>query len=154
MNSIRVAIDTIRASTISGHPETYTAYYRPLGYPEGIYRVGPLARLNLVTSCGTPLADHELGALRAFAGSPLLSSFHYHQARLIEMLHVIERMQDLLAHPDILSPHVRAFAEPNQEEGVGISEAPRGTLLPSLEVHHVVLSRSRISTSLGDSVGW
>jgi NAD-reducing hydrogenase large subunit len=114
-----------------------SAYYRPLGYPNGIYRVGPLARLNLVTSCGTPLADHELGALRAFAGSPLLSSFHYHQARLIEMLHVIERMQDLLAHPDILSPHVRAFAEPNQEEGVGISEAPRGTLL-----HHYKVDRN------------
>jgi NAD-reducing hydrogenase large subunit len=114
-----------------------SAYYRPLGYSEGIYRVGPLARLNLVTSCGTPLADHELGALRAFAGSPLLSSFHYHQARFIEMLHVIERMQDLLAHPDILSPHVRAFAEPNQEEGVGISEAPRGTLL-----HHYKVDRN------------
>ena len=114
-----------------------SAYYLPLGYPDGIYRVGPLARLNLVTSCGTPLADHELGALRAFAGSPLLSSFHYHHARLIEMLHVIERMQDLLAHPDILNPHVRAFAEPNQDEGVGISEAPRGTLL-----HHYKVDRN------------
>jgi NAD-reducing hydrogenase large subunit len=46
-------------------------------------------------------------------------------------------MQDLLAHPDILSPHVRAFAEPNQEEGVGISEAPRGTLL-----HHYKVDRN------------
>ena len=64
-----------------------------MGYPDGIYRVGPLARLNLVTSCGTPLADHELGVLAPFAGSPLLSSFHYHHARLIEMLHVVERMR-------------------------------------------------------------
>src|SRR5271165_1072577 len=113
-----------------------SAYYLPLGYPDGIYRVGPLARLNLVTHCGTPRADHELGALRTFAGSPLLSSFHYHHARLIEMLHVIERMQELLAHPEILSPHVRAFSEPNCEEGVGISEAPRGTLL-----HHYKVDR-------------
>ena len=114
-----------------------SAYYRPMGYPDGIYRVGPLARLNLVTNCGTPLADHELGLLRSFAGSPLLGSFHYHHARLIEMLHMIERMQELLAHPDILNPHVRAFAEPNCEEGVGISEAPRGTLL-----HHYKVDRN------------
>src|SRR5579864_1175256 len=114
-----------------------SAYYRPLGYSDGIYRVGPLARLNLVTSCGTPLADHELGALRAFAGSPLLSSFYYHQARLIEMLHVVERMRELLANSDILSTHVRAFAEPNADEGVGVSEAPRGTLL-----HHYKVDRN------------
>lgn len=114
-----------------------SAYYKPLGYPDGIYRVGPLARLNLVTHCGTPLADHELGALRSFAGTPLLSSFHYHHARLIEMLHVTERIEQLLAHPDILNPHVRAVAEPNQEEGVGISEAPRGTLL-----HHYKVDRN------------
>jgi len=111
-----------------------SAYYKPLGYPDGIYRVGPLARLNLVTNCGTPQADHELGLLRTFAGSPLLGSFHYHQARLIEMLHSIERMQELLNAPDILDPQVRAFAEPNCEEGVGISEAPRGTLLHHYKV--------------------
>jgi len=111
-----------------------SAYYKPLGYPDGIYRVGPLARLNLVTSCGTPRADHELGALRSFAGTPLLSSFHYHYARLVEMLHVTERMEELLAHPDILSPHVRAFAEPNSEEGIGLSEAPRGILLHHYKV--------------------
>ena len=114
-----------------------SAYYRPMGYPDGIYRVGPLARLNLVSHCGTRLADHELGALRTFAGAPLLSSFHYHHARLIEMLYAVERISELLAEPDVLSPHVRAFAEPNCEEGVGISEAPRGTLL-----HHYKVDRN------------
>jgi NAD-reducing hydrogenase large subunit len=114
-----------------------SAYYVPRGYPDGMYRVGPLARLNLVVSCGTPRADHELGALRAFAGSPLLSSFHYHQARLIEMIHCVERMEELLNEPDVLSPHVRAQAEPNAEEGVGIAEAPRGTLL-----HHYKVDRN------------
>jgi NAD-reducing hydrogenase large subunit len=114
-----------------------SAYYLPMGYPGGIYRVGPLARLNLVTHCGTRLADHELGALRTFAGAPLLSSFHYHHARLIEMLHVVERMAELLAEADVLSPHVRAFAEPNCDEGVGMAEAPRGTLL-----HHYKVDRN------------
>ena len=114
-----------------------SAYYRPLGYPEGIYRVGPLARLNLVSHCGTRQADHELGVLRTFAGAPLLSSFHYHHARLIEMLYAVERMGELLAEPEVLSTHVRAFAEPNCDEGVGIAEAPRGTLL-----HHYKVDRN------------
>jgi NAD-reducing hydrogenase large subunit len=105
-----------------------------MGYPDGVYRVGPLARLNVVASCGTPRADHELGALRAFAGSPLLSSFHYHQARLIEMLHSLEKLEELLSDADILNPHVRATAEVNCQEGIGISEAPRGTLLHHYKV--------------------
>ncbi len=111
-----------------------SAYYGKMGYPDGVYRVGPLARLNVVASCGTPRADHELGALRAFAGSPLLSSFHYHQARLIEMLHSIEKLEELLGDADILNPHVRATAEVNCEEGIGIAEAPRGTLLHHYKV--------------------
>ena len=106
-----------------------SAYYGPMGYPDGVYRVGPLARLNVVSSCGTPRADHELGSLRLFAGSPLLSSFYYHHARIIEMIHCVERIEQLLNHEDILDPHVRAHAEPNSREGIGISEAPRGTLL-------------------------
>ena len=111
-----------------------SAYYRPMGYPEGIYRVGPLARLNLAVRCGTPLADQELETLRRYAGRPMLSSFHYHHARLVEMLYAVERMTELLDDPDILNPHVRAHAEPNREEGVGIAEAPRGTLLHHYKV--------------------
>ncbi len=111
-----------------------SAYYRPMGYPEGIYRVGPLARLNLAVRCGTPLADQELETLRRYAGRPMLSSFHYHHARLVEMLYAVERMTELLDDRDILNPHVRAHAEPNREEGVGIAEAPRGTLLHHYKV--------------------
>ncbi len=119
-----------------------SAYYGPMGYPAGMYRVGPLARLNLVAACGTPRADHELGILRSFAGTPLVSSFHYHQARLIEMMHCLERMEELLQHPDILDTRVRAFAGPNRDEGVGISEAPRGTLL-----HHYKVDRNGLMRS-------
>jgi len=111
-----------------------SAYYSPMGYPDGIYRVGPLARLNLVTHCGTRRADHELGVLRTVSGAPLLSSFHYHHARLIEMLYAVERLEELLGDPDVLNPHVRAFAEPNCDEGVAMSEAPRGTLLHHYKV--------------------
>ena len=103
-------------------------YYRPVGYPEGLYRVGPLARLNLCSSMGTPLAEEELAEFRGFGRGAVLGSFHYHQARLIEILGALERIQTMLDDPELLSPHCRAEAGVNAEEGVGVSEAPRGTL--------------------------
>lgn len=114
-------------------PFTYMKfpYYKPLGYPGGTYRVGPLARLNLAGRCDTPLADVEWRRFRAMSPRPLLSSFHYHHARLIEMLHATEKIAALLADREILSRHVRATASVNNLEGVGVAEAPRGTL-----IHH------------------
>jgi NAD-reducing hydrogenase large subunit len=103
-------------------------YYKPLGYPVGSYRVGPLARLNLAKRCGTPRADRALTAFRQMDGV-LRSSFYYHEARLIEILFGLERIEQLLLDPATASEHVRAFASPNSNEGVGVSEAPRGTLL-------------------------
>jgi NAD-reducing hydrogenase large subunit len=114
-------------------PFTYMKfpYYKPLGYPGGTYRVGPLARLNLAGRCDTPLADEEWRRFRAMSARPLLSSFHYHQARLIEMLHAAEKIERVLADTGILDKHVRATASVNSLEGVGVAEAPRGTL-----IHH------------------
>ncbi len=106
-------------------------YYSPLGYPDGMYRVGPLARLQVAARCGTPLADAALDAFRQIPPSERQSSFYYHYARLIEILHSLERIESLVRHPDILATRVMAHAEPNQNEGVGITEAPRGTL-----IHH------------------
>lgn len=106
-------------------------YYKPMGYSEGVYRVGPLARLNVVDSCGTPEADAELAEYRQRFGPTPASSYLYHYARLIEALFGVERMEQLLENPDILAPHVRATAGVNALEGIGIAEAPRGTL-----IHH------------------
>jgi NAD-reducing hydrogenase large subunit len=106
-----------------------TAYYKPAGYPAGIYRVGPLARLNAADGVTTPLAAQEWAEFRELDRGAVLSSFYYHYARLIEVLFAIERIELLLAAPDILSPHVRAFARPNNGEGIGVAEAPRGTLM-------------------------
>jgi len=85
-------------------------YYRKDGYPNGIYRVGPLARLNLAAACGTPCADEALAEFRHQHPRPVLSSFHYHSARLIEIVFAVERMQELLSDPTILDPFVRARA--------------------------------------------
>jgi NAD-reducing hydrogenase large subunit len=103
-------------------------YYTPLGYPGGMYRVGPLARLNAAARCGTPLADAELAEFRQLGRGAVLSSFHYHYARLIEILFGLERLAQLLDDPHVLSTDVRAKASRNRAEGLGVSEAPRGTL--------------------------
>jgi NAD-reducing hydrogenase large subunit len=106
-------------------------YYRSLGFPDGIYRVGPLARLNAAESCGTPLADAELAEYRQRLGRTVQSAFHFHYARLIEATYALERIQQLLDDPRILSDRVRARAGVNALEGVGVAEAPRGIL-----IHH------------------
>lgn len=122
-------------------------YYKPLGYPDGIYRVGPLARLNIASHCGTPLADAEL---RHFRGVDRLSSFHFHYARLIEILYCMEAIEQLLNEPDILSDHVRAYAQPNRRSGVGISEAPRGTLMHHYEIDKDgLITRSNLIIATG-----
>ncbi len=106
-------------------------YYKPMGYPAGIYRVGPLARLNAADGFGTPAADKELAEFRQRFGPVVHSSFHFHYARLIELLHGLEKIELLLADPAILDTHVRARASVNSLEGVGMIEAPRGVL-----IHH------------------
>ena len=111
-------------------PYSYTkfAYYKPLGYPAGSYRVGPLARLNIVKTMGTPKAEKELVEFKQLASGPVESSFHYHHARLVEMLYGIEKIEHILADPRILEKHVRATAGVNRLEGAGQAEAPRGVL--------------------------
>ena len=109
-------------------------YYKPIGYPEGVYRVGPLARLNVADQCGTPLADRELEEFRQRGGPMVHSAFHYHYARLIELLHGLEKIEVLLNDPEILSKHVRSRANVNALEGVGMIEAPRGVLLHHYKV--------------------
>jgi len=118
-----------------------STYYKPKGFPEGIYRVGPLARMNVADRCGTPRADQELAEFHELQRTAVLSSFHYHQARLIEILYCIERMEQLLNDPEILSKHVRAFARPNELEGVGACEAPRGTLFHHYKIDEQGLIR-------------
>lgn len=110
-------------------------YYAPLGYPDGVYRVGPLARLNVAERCGTEAADAELVEYRQRLGRVVESGFHYHYARLVEATYALERMQQLLEDPEILSAKVRARAGVNHPEGVGIIEAPRGILIHHYKVN-------------------
>jgi NAD-reducing hydrogenase large subunit len=116
-------------------------YYKPHGYPDGMYRVGPLARLNLVDNCGTPLAQQEWVEFRALERNAVLSSFHYHYARLIEILFALEHIQEYLLDPIITKSQARYSASLNNLEGVGCCEAPRGTL-----IHHYRVNEEGLIT--------
>ena len=85
--------------------------------------------MNVIDQMGTPEADEELQQYRERLGRYPASSFYYHHARLIEILHCIHAIAALLSDPGILDDRVRAVAGANRSEGVGVSEAPRGTLL-------------------------
>lgn len=122
-------------------PDSYLKmpYLKPFvsdGQPltQGMYRVGPLARINLCERMGTPAADAALAELRSRAGRVVQSSFHFHHARLIEIMASLERMELVLDDPLLLAKTVRAEASVTRHRGVGMSEAPRGTLIHEYEV--------------------
>jgi NAD-reducing hydrogenase large subunit len=103
-------------------------YYLPLGFPDGIYRVGPLARLNVCEQMGVPRADEELKKFKKLGRGAVTSSFLYHYARLIEILASLEYIERYADDPELCSDYLRADAGINSLRGVGASEAPRGTL--------------------------
>jgi NAD-reducing hydrogenase large subunit len=107
-------------------------YYKKLGWPQGVYRVGPLGRLNVVKQIDTPLANAALQEFKALnGGRPVENTLHFHYARLIETLAAAEQACVLLNDPDILSTDILNTQHNFQGEGVGVIEAPRGTL-----IHH------------------
>jgi NAD-reducing hydrogenase large subunit len=104
-------------------------FYRKMGWPKGVYRVGPLGRLNVVDKINTPMANEELNQFKALGnGKPVEGTLWYHYARLIEDLYAIERAQEILLDPDVLSTDLMGDASGFVGEGVGCIEAPRGTL--------------------------
>jgi len=118
-----------------GHSYLKAPFYKPDGYPKGIYRVGPLARLNAADRLGTSEADAELAEFRQRLGRCPQSAFFNHYARLIEVIGCLEKMKMLLEDSMILDTRVRAHAGVNELEGVGIIEAPRGILIHHYKVN-------------------
>src|SRR5512143_2585155 len=104
-------------------------YYKKLGWPNGVYRVGPLGRCNTSDFIETPLANEELKQFKALGnGKPVEHTLYYHYARLIEVLFAIERVGVLLDDPDIMSTDILNTKKEFKGRGVGVLEAPRGTL--------------------------
>ncbi len=115
-------------------PWTYMKFphLRALGAEAGWYRVGPLARVQNCDVIPTPRA--EAARQRFVAGGPVFATLAYHVARMIEMLHAMEVIAELLDDEALLGGELTAplpAERPAQREGVGVIEAPRGTL-----IHH------------------
>ncbi|MBL8062292.1 MAG: Ni/Fe hydrogenase subunit alpha [Anaerolineales bacterium] len=105
-------------------------YYKKMGYPDGVYRVGPLGRLNIADKIDTPLANEELKIFKSLNnGKPVENTLYYHYARLIEALFATERVRVLCEDPDILSTDILNTRKNYTGHGVGVIEAPRGTLI-------------------------
>lgn len=117
-------------------PWTYMKfpYLAALGPERGWYRVGPLARVQNCDSIPTPFADHERRTLLAYAGErPMHATLGYHWARMIEMLFAAETIKDLL-HDDDIEGDELMVSGARRREGVGVIEAPRGTLFHHYQV--------------------
>jgi len=101
------------------------------GKDSGVYRSAPLARLNVAAGMATPLAQLEYERLFAKLGKPAHATLAFHWARLVEALYAAERMVELLREDEIISADIRRVPTATPREGVGVVEAPRGTL-----IHH------------------
>lgn len=110
-------------------------YIKSLGPEKGWYRVGPLARLNTCDFIPTPLAQEEFEDYKSLTnGKPNNHCLHYHYARLIEILHSAEMMKELLHDPDLMKGELVTKGE-KTHKGIGLLEAPRGTLFHHYEIN-------------------
>ena len=128
---------------VSEHVEPWTymkfCYLKDVGWQgftdgpdSGVYSVAPLARLNVADAMATPIAQEAAEELvSTLGGKPVHHTLANHWARIVELIQAAERMTELAADPEILSPDVRTLPTATPEEGVGVVEAPRGTL-----IHH------------------
>ncbi len=118
---------------IAEHVESWSylkfPYYKKLGWPGGVYRVGPLGRLNASEQIDTFLANAEHKIFKGLnGGKPVENTLYFHYARLIECLFAAEKVKVLLDDPDIMSNDILNTRHDPKPEGVGVIEAPRGTL--------------------------
>ena len=113
-----------------------------LGKDKGWYKVGPLARVQNCNQISTPFAEHERKEFVDYAGgAPMHAPLAYHWTRMIEMLHAAEEIKNLLHDDDLLSNDLMAVPGERQREGVGVIEAPRGTLF-----HHYRVDENDLVT--------
>ena len=115
------------------------AYFKPAGWKgfvegndSGVYSVAPLARLNVADGMATPEAQAAYEQyVSTLGGKPVHHTLANHWARVVELIYAAERMRELAGDPEIIDPNVRTLPTQTPSEGVGIVEAPRGTL-----IHH------------------
>lgn len=127
----KVLIEDVRSWSYMKFP-----FIKSLGPDNGWYRVGPLARMNTASFIDTPLANAAHGALRAFSDGTNHSTLANHWARMIEVVHCVEKIRELLHDPDLQGTDLVAKGE-RRFEGIGVIEAPRGNL-----IHHYMVDEN------------
>jgi NAD-reducing hydrogenase large subunit len=137
-------------------------YLKSIGKAEGWYRVGPLARLNVCDFIPSPRAQKQFETFRAYTkGKPNNMSLHMHWARLIELLHSGEVMKELLQDPDLQGTELVRKGK-KRSEGVGLIEAPRGTLFHHYQVDkndqismaNLIVSTTNNNEPMNRAVNW
>ncbi len=119
------------------------------GPESGVYRVAPLARLNVADGMSTPLAQEQYERMMTtLGGPPVHNTLAYHWARVIEMVNAAEKALELARDPEVTSPEIRRVPTAHPTEGVGVVEAPRGILF-----HHYVTDERGILTKVNLIVG-
>lgn len=114
------------------------------GKDSGIYRVAPLARLNAADGMATPLAQEAYEKMYStLGGKPVHATLAFHWARLVELLYAAERLLELATDEEITSSNVRNIPKEKPDEGIGVVEAPRGTLF-----HHYQTDEEGIATKV------
>jgi NAD-reducing hydrogenase large subunit len=135
-------------------------FIKSRGNVDGWYRVGPLARMNTVSFIDTPLANARHEEFREFSQhKPAHMSLAYHWARMIEVLHCIEKIKELLLDPDILGSELKLTGE-RREEGISVIEAPRGSLFHHYKVNendqvtycNLIVSTTHNNTAMNKAV--
>ena len=123
-------------------------FINAIGADDGWYRVGPLARVNNCDYFSTPLAERERKIFKAIGnGKPVQSALAYHWARLIELLHCAEAIRELLVDPDISGTELLNEGT-MQNTGIGVIEAPRGTLFHHYEIDdNSIVTRANLIVS-------
>jgi F420-non-reducing hydrogenase large subunit len=142
------------ARVIAEHVEPWSyikfPYLRKIGWKgfvdgkeSGIFRVAPLARLNVCNGMATPLAQAEYERMfQTLGGRPAHNTLAIHWARLVEVLYAAERLVELSECEELTSPDIRNMSLNTPQEGVGIVEAPRGTL-----IHHYESDKNGVITA-------
>jgi F420-non-reducing hydrogenase large subunit len=112
------------------YPWTYAkfAYLKTLGWPKGIVQVGPTARMNINKKAMTPIANKELEEFKRKFGNPAHATLLFDYARLIDLMYACERAKMLLEDETLTKTNIRVKVQPTGGIGIGIIEAPRGTL--------------------------
>lgn len=123
------------AEKVSEHSFVKLPFLKKIGFPQGIYRVGPLARLNIMEKISGTLTQDYIKSFMKIFGKPSNHLMAYNAARVIEIVNAVESVHEFLGDKKITSENVRAPVKEKRGVGVGVVEAPRGILIHNYQTN-------------------